>query len=182
HVEIPAGTLIIADYRGPVALAGIMGGASSAISGDTVNIFLESAWFRPGAVAGRARMLGMQTDASYRFERGVDPELQVTAIHRATELLVAAAGGTPGLVVDESSSRDLPGTSDVTLRRDRLTAMLGAPVPDRDVARILTRLDMSVRPPRKGWRVRAPARRHDISGEHDLIEEVARIHGYDRIP
>lgn len=182
HVEIPAGTLIIADYRGPVALAGIMGGASSAISGDTVNIFLESAWFRPGAVAGRARMLGMQTDASYRFERGVDPELQVTAIHRATEFLVAAAGGTPGLVVDESSSRDLPGTSDVTLRRDRLTAMLGAPVPDRDVARILTRLDMSVRPLRKGWRVRAPARRHDISGEHDLIEEVARIHGYDRIP
>lgn len=182
HVEIPPATLLIADYRGPVALAGIMGGVGSAISDGSTNIFLEAACFRPGAIAGRARLLGRQTDASHRFERGVDPDLQVVAMHRATELLTAAAGGTPGPVVDESSSRDLPRRVDITLRRDRLRAMLGIAIPDREVLRILTRLDMSVRVLRKGWRVRAPSRRYDIEGEHDLIEEVARIHGYHKIP
>ncbi len=182
HVEIPAGTLIIADYRGPVALAGIMGGADSAIGAETTNIFLESACFRPGAVAGRARMLGMQTDASHRFERGVDPELQVTAIHRATELLVAAAGGKAGPFIDEAHPRELPKHADITLRRDRLRDMLGVNVPEREVIRILSRLDMNVRLLRKGWRVKAPSRRYDIQGEHDLIEEVARVYGYDRIP
>ncbi len=181
-VEIPAGSLVIADYRGPVALAGIMGGMDSAIGEHTSNVFLEAACFRPGAVAGRARALGMHTDASHRFERGVDPELQATAIHRATELLVAAAGGRPGPLIDESSARDLPRRSDITLRRDRLRDLLGISIPDREVQRILTRLDMGVRLLRKGWRVRPPSRRYDIDGEHDLIEEVARIYGYDRIP
>lgn len=179
---IPGGTLVIADWNGPVALAGIMGGADSAISDATTNIFLESACFRPGAVAGRARMLGMHTDASHRFERGVDPELQVTAIHRATELLVGAAGGQAGPVVDESYPRELPRRTDITLRRDRLRDLLGVNVPEREVVRILSRLDMNVRPLRKGWRVRAPSRRYDIEGEHDLIEEVARVYGYDRVP
>ncbi|KAA3619161.1 MAG: phenylalanine--tRNA ligase subunit beta [Proteobacteria bacterium] len=182
HVEIPPGTLLIADYRGPVALAGIMGGAATAIADGTTNIFLESACFRPGAVAGRARAMGMQTDASHRFERGVDPELQVAAIHRATELLVAAAGGTAGPIIDEASTRDLPRRSEITLRRDRLRNMLGFAIPDREVLRILTRLGMGVRVLRKGWRVRAPSRRYDIEGEHDLIEEIARIYGYHNIP
>ena len=124
----------------------------------------------------------MQTDASHRFERGVDPELQVIALHRATELLVAAAGGKPGPIIDESSARDLPKNSDITLRRERLRDMLGFSIPDREVVRILTRLDMSVRLLRKGWRVKAPSRRYDIEGEHDLVEEIARIYGYDKIP
>ena len=182
HVAIPAGTLLIADQRGPVALAGIMGGANSAISDGTRNILLEAACFRSGAIASRARQLGMQTDASYRFERGVDPELQVVAIHRATELLLSAAGGRAGPIVDECDRRLLPGKSEITLRRERLRTMLGTTIPDSDVERVLSRLGMKVRDLRTGWRVTAPSRRYDIEGEHDLVEEVARVIGYDNIP
>ncbi len=182
HAKIESGTLLIADHKGPVALAGIMGGADTAISDQTRNILLESACFRPGAIAGRARTLGMQTDASHRFERGVDPQLQIIAIHRATELLIAAAGGTPGPVLDECSKTHLPKRHEITLRRERLSLMLGITVSDRKVEKILTLLGMSVRALRKGWRVKPPSHRSDIEGEHDLIEEVARIFGYDNIP
>ncbi|MFT5115620.1 MAG: phenylalanyl-tRNA synthetase beta chain [Parasphingorhabdus sp.] len=182
HIKIAPGTLLITDHSGPVALAGIMGGASTAISGDTTNIFLEAACFRPGAIAGRARALGMHTDASHRFERGVDPVLQESAIQRATDLLISVAGGIPGPVLTKVSSKDLPKSVDIFLRRERLDLMLGISVADRRVEKILTKLGMSVRKLRKGWRVRPPTHRYDISGEHDLIEEVARIFGYDNIP
>ncbi|GJL80481.1 MAG: phenylalanine--tRNA ligase beta subunit [marine bacterium B5-7] len=182
HMEIPAGTLLIADYRGPIALAGIMGGADTAISGETTHILLESACFRPGAIAGRARAIGMHTDSSHRFERGVDPELQVTAIQRATELLVSAAGGSAGPVIDVVSKKDMPRRQDITLRRERLHSVLGIKIRDVEVERILNRLGMNVRALLKGWRVRPPSPRYDIEGEHDLIEEVARIYGYQNIP
>ena len=182
HVKIPAGTLLITDHSGPVALAGIMGGNDSAISDTTSNILLESACFRAGAIAGRARTMGMHTDASHRFERHVDPELQVTAIQRATQLLIEAAGGTPGPVLDEHYKKALPARKNITLRKSRLELMLGCVIPARQVERIFSRLGMKVRSLSKGWRVSPPSNRPDIQGEHDLIEEIARIYGYDNIP
>ncbi len=182
HVKIPAGTLIITDQSGPIALAGIMGGNDSAINDSTTNILLESACFNADAIAGRARMMGMHTDASHRFERHVDPELQVEAIHRATQLLVDAAGGKPGPVVDQKHAQFLRSTNQITLRKQRLALMLGITIQERQVERIFTKLGMPVKTNSKSWRVSVPSRRADITGEHDLIEEVARIYGYDNIP
>ena len=179
RIEIPSGTLLIADHARAVALAGIMGGADTAISATTTNVLLESAYFRAGAL--RSRALGLKTDASHRFERHVDPESQVAALHRATELLTAAGGGRPGPILNACSRRHLPARKPITLRRRRIATLLGTDVPARQVERILKRLRMKVRAQQHGWRVTAPSNRRDIQGEHDLIEEVARIFGYDKI-
>ncbi len=174
--------LVIADRSGPRALAGIMGGETSGVTDDTTDVFLEVAFFDPQTIAGRARRLGLHTDASLRFERGVDPEGQRRAIERATCLLTEIAGGKPGPVIECVADEFLPSRNAVPLRRGRLAKLLGLEVADDEVESILTRLGMSIEPVDEGWLVEPPSWRFDIALEVDLIEEIARIRGYDEIP
>jgi phenylalanyl-tRNA synthetase beta chain len=174
--------VLIADEQNPLAVAGVMGGFDSRVTDATHNVFLESAHFVPAAIMGRARKLGLHTDASHRFERGVDPELPRRALERATELLLSIAGGKAGPVLVAEHLADLPPPVAVTLRRARLTRVLGVEVADAEVARIFTALGMQVESTGEGWRITAPSSRFDIEREEDLIEEVARIFGYDNIP
>ncbi len=176
----PAGSLIIADDRGPIALAGIMGGQDTAVGDQTRAVFLESACFDPATIAQHARALGIQTESSQRFERGVDPELQVRALERATELLLAISGGTPGPIVEARGKRE-PRVN-ITLRRARLERVLGSAVPVGKVERALKALGMQVRKTADGWQVVPPSYRFDVRIEADLIEEVARVIGYSSIP
>jgi phenylalanyl-tRNA synthetase beta chain len=182
EVTLADGTLVIADERGPLAIAGVMGGEHSGVSPETRDIFLESAFFAPLAVAGQARGYGLHTDASHRFERGVDPELAREAAERATALLVEITGGEPGPLVEAASHAHLPGERQVRLRAARLEQALGKALPAEEVAEILERLGMTVERTAEGWLVWAPSWRFDIAIEEDLIEEVARIHGYNRLP
>ena len=174
--------LVIIDNAGPIGLAGIMGGFDSRVTDATRNVFLEAAHFAPAAIAGRARRLGMHTDASQRFERGVDPELPRQALEYATGLILRIAGGKAGPISEAAFPAHLPIQPTVTLRRNRLARVLGMHVGDAEVERILRALGMHVEGYSHGWTVTPPSRRFDIAIEEDLIEEVARIHGYERIP
>ena len=182
EVELDTETLVIADHGQAVAIAGVMGGELSGIADDTDTLFLESAFFAPTVIAGRARRYGMHTDASHRFERGVDPELQRRAIERATALLLEIVGGEPGPVVEAVAEAHLPQPATVPLRRARIEQLLGIAIPDADVEEILVRLGMQLSATDEGWQVRAPSYRFDIAIEADLIEELARIYGYDKVP
>jgi phenylalanyl-tRNA synthetase beta chain len=182
EVELDSDTLIIADDRHPVALAGVMGGAGSAVADTTRHLFLESAFFAPPLLAGSARRRGLHTDSSHRFERGVDPALQRVALERATSLLLAIAGGEPGPVIEESLPSALPRPPTVRLRPARIDRLLGTEIATQDVSDMLLRLGMSAVADNEGWQVTPPTFRFDIECEADLIEEVARISGYDAIP
>jgi phenylalanyl-tRNA synthetase beta chain len=181
-VELEAGSLLIADESGPLALAGIMGGADSAVSEQTTDIFLESAFFDPLAIAGRARSYGLHTDSSHRFERGVAPDLQVPAMERATGLLLEIVGGKAGPVIEASAPDKLPVRATITLRETRLARVLGASVAAETVSEILSRLGMAVERIQAGWNVTPPPFRFDLEIEEDLIEEIGRIYGYDNLP
>ena len=174
--------VLIADQHKALAVAGIMGGHDSRVTDATRHVFLESAHFAPAAIMGRARRLGLHTDASHRFERGVDPQLPRRALERATELLLAIAGGKAGPVLVAENPADLPQPGAVTLRRARLQRVLGVGIADAEVLRIFAALGMQVVPHAEGWSITAPSSRFDIEREEDLIEEVARIFGYDNIP
>jgi phenylalanyl-tRNA synthetase beta chain len=180
--KLDPGFVLIADEKKALAVAGVMGGFDSRVTDATCNIFLEAAHFAPAAIMGRARRLGLHTDASHRFERGVDPELPRRALERATELLLTIAGGKAGPVLVAENLADLPTAKPVNLRRARLKRVLGVEVADAEVARIFTALGMHVVATTDGWQVLAPSSRFDIEREEDLIEEVARIFGYDNIP
>jgi len=182
EVDLDADVLAICDSRGPVAIAGIMGGLESGVSETTTDILFESAWFNPATIMGKARAYGMQTDASHRFERGVDPCGQEAAVERATALLVAITGGRPGPLLVAEDRNHVPHNQAVTLRHARLEAVVGCNIPTDEVEAILGRLGMSVSRDKGGWSVTAPSNRFDIAIEEDLIEEVARIYGYDAIP
>ena len=182
EVELDGEFLAITDADRPVALAGVMGGMDTRVTDATRNVFLEAAHFAPAAIIGRSRRLGMHTDAAHRFERGVDPQLPRTAIEVATRLVLDIAGGRPGPVVEAALAEHLPAPRPILLRRTRLARVLGLEVPDAEVARILRALGMAVEDVAEGWRVLPPSRRFDVAIEEDLIEEVARIHGYDAIP
>ncbi|MFW2406028.1 MAG: phenylalanine--tRNA ligase subunit beta, partial [Gammaproteobacteria bacterium] len=181
-VTLDREVLVIADDSGAIGMAGIMGGNSTAVSDATTDVFLEAAFFDPDVIAGRARRFGMHTDASVRFERGVDPVHQARAIERATQLLVDIAGGRPGPIVEQCLDAELPSRVPVTLRRARLATVLGHEIADADVEALLTGLSMEVVARDDGWEVSPPAARFDIEIEPDLIEEVVRLYGYDRIP
>lgn len=165
-----------------IGVGGIMGGQSTMVSDDTVNVFLEAAHFAPAAIMGRGRKLGLHTDAGHRFERGVDPALPPIAIEYATRLVLDLAGGTPGQAIDTTHEADLPAAATIGLRRARIVRVLGIQIDDAEVERILRALGMEVAEAADGWQVTAPSRRFDIAIEEDLIEELARIHGYERIP
>jgi phenylalanyl-tRNA synthetase beta chain len=183
EVELRDTMLVIADGPRAVALAGIMGGLSTAVDDNTQDVFLEAAFFAVDAIAGRARQLGLHTDASLRFERGVDPQQQARAVERATRLLLDIAGGEPGPLVEAVSEPHLPPAAPVPLRARRLEQLLGLPVAGPQVENLLGRLGMTmVSDGPERWQVTPPSFRFDIRIEEDLVEEVARLVGYDAIP
>jgi len=174
--------LVVTDADRPVGLAGMMGGFDTRVTDATTAVFLEAAHFAPAAIMGRGRKLGLHTDAGHRFERGVDPELPRTAIEYATRLVLDLAGGTPSPVTEAVRAAELPVAASIVLRRARITRVLGITIEDAEVERILRALGMGVTATADGWQVTAPSRRFDIAIEEDLIEELARIHGYEQIP
>ena len=174
-------TLVIADAKAPVAIAGVMGGQDSAIDDSSTNIVFESAHFTRKSAAGTARKYGLHTDSSHRFERGVDPQLPREAIERATELLLEICGGEAGPVCD-SSTHDKIANKVVEVRFERLKQLLGMPLEKAEVTGILKRVSEQVEEIESGWRVTAPSYRFDVEYEADLVEEVARVKGYDNIP
>ena len=182
EARLDPGFLLIADEARPLALAGVMGGFDSRVTETTRNVFLESAHFAPAAIMGRARKLGLNTDAAHRFERGVDPELPRLALERASALLIEIAGGGAGDIVEAALPEHLSPPAPITLRRSRIARVLGIVIPDDQVRRILSALGMRLEDKGDGWRVTPPSRRFDIEREEDLIEELARIHGYAQVP
>ena len=173
--------LVIADAERPVAVAGVMGGAESEVGVESRTIVLESAYFNPLSVRRTSKALGLKTEASIRFERGADPRLPVTAMERACALLEQVGAGTArGTVIDRYPTRVEPGVR--RLRRQRVEKLLGTSIPDADIRRILESLGFALREAEGGWDVTVPTRRIDVLREVDLIEEVARHYGFDRIP
>ncbi len=182
EISLEPDVMVIADDSGAIGLAGIMGGNSTAVDAQTQNVFLEAAYFSPPAMAGRARRFGLHTDASVRFERGVDPEHQARAIERATALLLDIVGGEPGPLVETKLTEHLTANEPILLRHERLQTILGLDVSTESVEHILQILAMDVGREKNGWRVTPPEFRFDLRIEEDLVEEVARMIGYDNIP
>ena len=182
EVALTPDTLLITDKSGPLAMAGVMGGEHSGVSAATQDLFLESAFFDPIAIAGKARNYGLHTDSSHRFERGVDFELQHHAMERATTLLLEIVGGDAGPIIEVLSAEDLPHLPSIQLRRERIKRILGCDIPEIDVENILGRLGMDIVKTEQGWHIVPPSYRYDIRLEVDLIEELGRIHGYNNLP
>ena len=183
EVVVDTQTLVIADNSKALAMAGIMGGDESAVGDDTTDILFESAWFNPLAIAGKARNYGKHTDSSHRFERGVDSELQVAAIERATALMLEICGGQAGPVVIEESAEHLPAPATIKLRDAHLAQQLGVVIGASEIDDILARLGLTfVARDDRGSTWVAPSWRFDIAIEQDLVEEVARIYGYNNLP
>jgi len=175
--------LVIADERQVLAMAGVMGGLHSAVTTRSRNIFLESAWFTPQAIIGQARRFGLHTDSAYRFERGVDFTLQRKAIERATRLICDICGGKPGPIIEETAPAYLPVTRQISLHDMDIKRLLGLTIKSDEVTRILRALGMQVVDGgARGWLAVPPPWRSDISITADLCEEIARVHGYGRIP
>lgn len=182
EVELNSDTLVIADSSKALAIAGVMGGEHSGVNTDTQDIFLEVAYFNPIAIAGKARNYGLHTDSSHRFERGVDYRLQNEAMERATQLIVEICGGQAGPVVNTEDEAAMPKEATVELRAQRIVDVLALELPANEIETMLTRLGMQVTANATGWTVNVPSYRFDISIEADLIEEIARIHGYNNLP
>ena len=183
EVVVDTQTLVIADNSKALAMAGIMGGDESAVGYSTTDILFESAWFNPLAIAGKARNYGKHTDSSHRFERGVDSQLQVAAIERATALMLEICGGQAGPVVIEESAEHLPAPATIKLRDAHLAQQLGLVIGAVEIDDILTRLGLTfVARDDQGSTWVAPSWRFDIAIEQDLVEEVARIYGYNNLP
>ena len=182
EITIPEGMLIIADHAKPLALAGVFGGEHSGVTTETTDILLECAFFAPLAILGKARKIGLHTDASHRFERGVDPELQHKVMDRASRLVLDICGGEAGPVVEAKSDDNLPKPVQIVLRRSKLDRTLGHHIEANDVTEILERLGFAVEVSEGQWSVTTATYRFDMAIEEDLIEEVARIYGYNNIP
>ena len=183
ELTLGADNLVIADHERALAMAGVMGGEHSGVAADTTDLFLESAFFDTIAIAGKARAFGLHTDSSHRFERGVDWQLQREAMERATALILQIVGGEPGPLIEAVAEQHLPAIAHVTLRDERIRQMLGMSIPPAEVEAYLHHLGMGVAPAVDGqWQVEVPSHRFDISLEIDLIEELARLYGYNRLP
>jgi len=182
EIVLQEGTCLIADDRRPLAIAGIMGGLDSALDENSQDIVLESAFFNPVNISIDSRRYHISSDSAYRFARGVDHQLQVAAIERATELLLDFVGGSPGPVVQLRDQTHEPTLARIVLRRARIPRLLGMTIADEDIERILSALGMTLESSGTGWLVTVPGFRFDITQEVDLIEELARLHGYNDIP
>ena len=180
NVCLSENTLLIADEAGALSMAGLMGGEASAVSDGTKNIVLEAAWFAPEIIAGKARQYGFGSDSSFRFERGVDFELQSDAIERASELILDICGGQAGAVVEALG--DLPAHKTVNVRTARVEKLLGVAVDETRIENILAALGLQPKKVSDGLQVVSPSFRYDIEIEADLIEEIARVYGYENIP
>ncbi len=182
EITLEEDVLVIADQQQALAFAGVMGGASSAVNDQTQDVFLECAFFTPITIAGKSRKFGLHTDASHRFERGVDPELCYRALDRAVQLLTQIAGGQVGPLTDASSAECLPSQQKVGLRFERIERVLGIKLKEEVVESYFKSLGMTVEKAQNQWLVQAPSYRFDIAIEADLIEEIARLYGYDNLP
>lgn len=184
EVALRADTLVIADHTRALAIAGVMGGEHSGVNTEkTRDLFLESAFFEPISVAGKARSYGLHTDASHRYERGVDSQLAREAMERATALLLEIVGGEAGPIVEAVSEQHLPNIAPITLRDERITQMLGLKMEATQVEQLLNALELTTSANGAGqWTVNVPSHRFDISLEVDLIEELARLYGYNNLP
>jgi len=179
-VDVDPSVLCITDDSGPIGLAGIMGGESTKAETTTRNLFLESAFFFPAAIAGRARRYNFTSDASHRFERGVDFDNNVAGIERATQLILEICGGEPGPTADVV--KRLPERKPVRMRVARAQKVIGMPIPEAEMASVFRRLGFVFKSEDKSLVVTPPSCRFDLEIEEDLIEEVARVHGFDNIP
>ncbi|TSJ51885.1 phenylalanine--tRNA ligase subunit beta [Atlantibacter subterranea] len=182
EAKLDEDTVVIADHHKALAMGGIFGGEHSGVNDQTQNVLLECAFFSPLSITGRARRHGLHTDASHRYERGVDPALQHKAMERATRLLIDICGGEAGPVIDVTNASHLPARATITLRRSKLDRLIGHHIPDDQVSDILRRLGCDVTEGEGQWQAVAPSWRFDMEIEEDLVEEVARIYGYDNIP
>ncbi|MEO8316178.1 MAG: phenylalanine--tRNA ligase subunit beta [Pseudomonadota bacterium] len=180
-LELAPDVLLIADDSGPIGMAGVMGGQTTSINPEATDVLLEVAYFSPDAIAGRGRRYGIQTDASQRFERGVDPQGQAAAMQRATELILSLCGGEASAVAEAVNTPALPVRPPVLLRRQRLALLTGADIADARVQQSLAGLGMQVVAHAQGWMVTPPSWRFDIAIEADLVEEVLRIVGFDAV-
>ena len=180
EVELAPDVLLIADRKKPLALGGVMGGEGSAVSGSTVDVFLEAAWFSPSAVAGRARRFALSSDAAFRFERGVDFAGTAEAIERATQLIFDVCGGAAGPISEAVAT--LPQRKPVRLRPSRASKILGVQFSDGQIVALLKRLQLPHARSGDELTVTPPSYRFDLEIEEDIVEEIARLHGYDNIP
>ncbi|OCG37951.1 phenylalanine--tRNA ligase subunit beta [Gilliamella sp. Gris1-4] len=181
-VKLNDKTLVIADHQKILALAGIMGGEKSGVTQTTKDIFLEAAFFNPLVITGKAREYGLHTEASHRYERGVDPFLQFTAMERASQLLIDICGGEAGPVIDVTHEAELPAQATIQLRRNKIDRIIGYTIETQKITDILIRLGCEVEYKDNVWIVKSPSWRFDLQIEEDLVEEVARIYGYNNIP
>jgi len=181
-IDLRNDTVVVADHEKALSMAGIMGGKYSGINSQTTDIVLEAAHWDPIEIAGKARSYGLHTDASHRYERGVDYSLCAQTIERATELLLDIVGGQAGPVVDQIDQEFFPEAKQIKLRRLRIERLLGISMADEQVIDILERLGMKLSGEDDGWMVKIPSSRFDISIEADLIEELVRIYGYNNVP
>ncbi|OIX86907.1 phenylalanine--tRNA ligase subunit beta [Serratia fonticola] len=182
EAKLQADTLVIADQQKALAMGGIFGGEHSGVNDETQDVLLECAFFSPLSITGRARRHGLHTDASHRYERGVDPALQHKAMERATRLLIDICGGQAGPIIDVSDESTLPKRATIALRREKLDRLIGHVVPSEQVSDILRRLGCQVAEQGDNWLAVAPSWRFDMEIEEDLVEEVARVYGYNNIP
>ena len=182
EATLSADTLVISDQQKALAMGGIFGGEHSGVNEETQDVLLECAYFNPLSITGRARRQGLHTDASHRYERGVDPALQAAAMERATRLLIDICGGQAGPVIDVTNEATLPKRATITLRREKLDRLIGHHVEDAQVTDILERLGCKVSFANDTWQAVAPSWRFDMEIEEDLVEEVARVYGYNNIP
>ena len=181
-IVINAETLLIADESGALAMAGLMGGFDSAVSNQTKNVLIESAFFKPEIIIGEARQYGIHTESSHRFERGVDPELQQMAIERASQLVLMLCGGNAGPITEKKNGIEIPKNKEILLRGTQIKRLLGIDFEKKFVIDSFARLGMTCEYEKDEWKVIPPSHRFDIKIEADLIEELARIYGYDAIP
>ena len=182
EATLSADTLVISDQQKALAMGGIFGGEHSGVNEETQDVLLECAYFNPLSITGRARRQGLHTDASHRYERGVDPALQAAAMERATRLLLDICGGQAGPVIDVTNEATLPKRATITLRREKLDRLIGHHVEDAQVTDILERLGCKISFANDTWQAVAPSWRFDMEIEEDLVEEVARVYGYNNIP
>jgi phenylalanyl-tRNA synthetase beta chain len=180
-VNLDENTLVIADAQGPLAIAGVMGGDFSAVKKDTSCIFIESAFFTPKYIAGVARKYGLCTDSSQRFERGVDPELQIIALERVTTLLKQIVGGQVGPVIQRETKEYLPIANRIRFDFNKVSQLTGVSLSKKEIADHLHALNMKVEEQENCWLVTPPTYRFDINLDVDLVEEVIRLHGYNHI-